>query len=383
MSKRIFITGATGFLGCHLVNYFLHQGDEVWALVRAKNGESTEERARQQIQQVSPLSADESARFHVIEGAVQDTPEQLVEAAAAQTSDPFDEIWHSAAIFNFKPRDKEKVEATNIQGTQNILDFAHLHHPEALPRFFYISTAYCLGRENNTAVPEHIPHNISDFRSIYEWSKHEAELRVEAAQKAYGLDAFVLRPSIIIGTPETSVTCHSGYYQVVNELERLRNTLEEKLDGHFDGNVHTRLLGDDRKLLNLVPIDFVVQGMGRLAQDERLLRSGLKVFNIVNEAPPSLGNVHEAVTNSLNIHGLRLVSQEALDAAEMNPIEKIINRRISFQAPYMYEDIHFTNECFRQYVSKEVLPPSEVDVAYLKQLNQQFLSKNGTDPYSG
>ena len=31
---RVIITGATGFIGSHLVRVFLDRGDEVWALVR-------------------------------------------------------------------------------------------------------------------------------------------------------------------------------------------------------------------------------------------------------------------------------------------------------------------------------------------------------------
>ena len=254
-----------------------------------------------------------------------------------------------------------------------MLDLTVQLHPEAHPRFVYISTAYCTGRENNTAVPEHIPPQIEDFRSIYEWSKHEAECRVQAMQKQYGLDAFILRPSIIIGTPETAVACNSGYYQVVGALHRLRETLKDSNGVQFNGNVQTRLLGNAETPLNLVPIDFVVNGMLRITAHPHLAINGLKLFNITNESAPTLGQVHEAVTQSLNIHGLDLVSQADLDAKAMHPIEKIINRRISFQAPYMYETIHFSTDCFRQYVSKELLPTPNVDVAYLIRLNENTL----------
>lgn len=369
MNKIIFLTGATGYLGCHLAHHFLSNGARVFALVRAKEGSDTGTRLQEAILKVGSLSDEALSRLTAVEGAIQDSPQQLRQAYGQVSSAPIDEVWHSAAIFNFKPRDKERVEATNIQGTQNMLDFAVQLAGQTTPRFFYISTAYCVGQENNAAVPEHIPAHIENFRSIYEWSKHHAEQRVQAAQKKYGLDAFVLRPSIIIGTPETAVECQSGYYQVVAEVTKLRDTLARKMGSHFDGNVYTRLLGDTTIPLNLIPIDFVVEGAVQLANDLRLKNEGLKVFNLVNEAPPSIGDIVRAVTTRLGIHGLKFVSQQAFEEQEMNPIEKLINRRIAFQAPYMHEYIHFTTDCFREFVSEEKLPPPNVDVEYLMKLD--------------
>lgn len=376
MSKTIFLTGATGYLGCHLAHKFLSEGHFVLALVRRRDDVSSLVRLQQAVLQVGELSNEALARLLVIDGSVEAPLSDLVASFQATCNRPVDEVWHSAAIFNFKPRDKARVEAVNIGGTKNMLSFAtQINGDGALPRFFYVSTAYCAGREHNTAVPEYIPHNISDFRSIYEWSKHNAELAVQAAQKKHQLDAFVLRPSIIIGTSESAVPCDSGYYQVVSEVKRLRAIVAKFVGPEFDGNVQTRLLGDFKKPLNIVPIDFVVESMIHLANNSRLETKTLKVFNIVNEAPPDIGSIHKAVTTSLNIHGLDFVSQSDLEGVELTPAEKIINRRVGFQAPYMHEMIHFSTDCFREYVSKTQLPPPVVDIAFLMKLNEQFLAE--------
>lgn len=373
--KRIFLTGATGYLGCHLAYRFLAEGHRVIALVRAQEEESPQERLVEAVTRVGSLSEEQLSRLTAVSGTVQESPEQIAARYRhlhGQT--PIDEIWHSAAIFNFKPREKEKVKAVNIQGSRNILNFALIVNSTFYPRFFYISTAYCVGRENNTAVPETIPHHIDDFRSLYEWSKHYAEKSVQHMQHQHQLDAFVIRPSIIVGTPQSQVTCASGYYQVMAECSRLRDTMIKKMAGAFDGNVQTRLLGDPTNPLNLVPIDFVVDAMILLAQNNQLKKQTLKVFNLVNEAPPTIGTVQEAVTSSLNINGLDLVSQSDFDLEPMTAVEQKINRRISFQAPYMHEEIRFLTSCFRKYVSKDALPPPSVDVDYLKRLNKIFLS---------
>lgn len=373
MKKTIFLTGATGFLGCHLAHRFLADGHRVVALVRQKKESDSLERLRRAILLVGDLPSEILENLLVLSGTVQDDAATLVANYRTVAGEHIAEVWHSAAIFNFRPRDKEKVTAVNINGTQNLLNFATQVNEGEPPRFFYISTAYCLGRENNTAVPETLPHNISDFRSVYEWSKHEAELRVEQMQQTHGLDAFILRPSIIIGTPETLVPCDSGYYQVVTECQRLRDFIAQALE-NYDGNVDTRLIGDTSAPLNLVPIDFVVNGMLLLAGSAALRGSRLKIFNLINEQPPAIKIVHEAVTDSLQVDGLALVDKAVFEEREMTMIEEMVNRRIAFQIPYMHEQIIFTNDCFRAMISEEQLPTPRVDVPYLKQLNEIFLS---------
>lgn len=375
MKKTILLTGATGFLGCHLAHRFLADGHRVVALVRSKEGEVPQTRLQEAVLQVGDLATESLDNLHAVSGTVQDAPEKLMANVRAVTNQHIDEVWHSAAIFNFRPRDRQKVTAVNIRGTQNVLDLAISVNFGAAPRFFYISTAYCVGRENNAAVPETIPHNVSDFRSMYEWSKHEAERRVEQMQREHGLDAFVLRPSIIIGTPKTRVTCTSGYYQVVTECKRLRDLMAQTMGHRFNGDVQTRLIGDNAAPLNLVPIDFVVDSMSRLAAALPLNTPRLKVFNLVNEAPPPMKTVHAAVTTSLEMTGLRLVSKAAFEKKEMTHIEKLVNRRISFQAPYMQEEIHFLNDCFRKYVPHRVLPTPIVSKAYLMALNALFFEQ--------
>ena len=75
------------------------------------------------------------------------------------------------------------------------------------------------------------------------------------------------------------------------------------------------------------------------------------------------------------MRGLKLVPPEQFDRRPMTQFEKVINRRIAFQAPYMHEQIHFATQTFRQFVPRHVLPPPEVDLAYLAQVNAVFLTQ--------
>ncbi|WP_420628670.1 SDR family oxidoreductase [Candidatus Leptofilum sp.] len=375
MAKTIFLTGATGYVGCHLAHRFLEDGYIVLALVRPKNDQSVQARIETAVTEVGPLSPETLTNLIAIPGTVEDSAETLASSLRAHFSSPIDELWHSAAIFNFKERERPLVQATNIEGTRNQLNLACQINAEAPPRFFYISTAYCLGSEFNSPVPERIPENVTGFRSIYEWSKHNAERLVDEYQRAGQLDANIFRPSIVIGTPETEVLCNSGYYQVLTECRRLRTVLARSQGAQFNGNVQTRLLGNPHTPLNLVPIDFVVDGMVYLAHCTQLDPQQTNLFNIVNEQPPTIKEVHHALVKSLKMSGLKLVRSEQFDVEPMNPIEKKINRRIAFQAPYMHEQIHFATEHFRQFVPQSILPPPNVDLTYMAQVNAIFLTQ--------
>ncbi|MEZ4591754.1 MAG: SDR family oxidoreductase [Chloroflexota bacterium] len=375
MAKTIFLTGATGYVGCHLAHRFLADGHTVLALVRPKNNQSIQARIETAVTEVGPLSPENLANLIAIPGTVEDSAESLAAAVRSQFNGSIDELWHSAAIFNFKERERPLVQATNIEGTRHQLDLACQLNANTPPRFFYISTAYCLGSQFNDPVPERIPHSVTGFRSIYEWSKHNAERLVDEYQQAGRLDVAIFRPSIVIGTPETEVLCNSGYYQVLTECRRLRTLLERHVGDEFDGNVQTRLQGNPDSPLNLVPIDFVVDGMVYLAHCTRLDPQQTNLFNIVNEQPPNVKDVHHALVTSLEMTGLKLVHPDHFAAEPMNQIEKKINRRIAFQAPYMHEQIYFATDHFRQFVPQSVLPPPKVDLTYMDQVNAIFLTQ--------
>lgn len=375
MAKTIFLTGATGYVGCHLAHRFLEEGHTVLALVRQKGEQSVQARIETAVTEVGPLPPETLANLIAIPGTVQASAASLASSIRAQFPGSIDELWHSAAIFNFKERERPLVQATNIEGTRNQLNLACQLNEDAPPRFFYISTAYCLGSQFNDPVPERIPKSVTGFRSIYEWSKHNAERLVDQFQGDGRLDATIFRPSIVIGTPETDVTCNSGYYQVLTECHRLRALLERNIGDDFDGNVQTRLQGNPNSPINLVPIDFVVNGMVHLAHCTQLDPQKTNLFNIVNEQPPTVKEVHHALVTSLQMHGLKLVHPDQFAAEPMNQIEKKINRRIAFQAPYMHEQIHFATDHFRQYVPQSVLPPPTIDLTYMDQVNAIFLTQ--------
>lgn len=370
--KVVLITGATGYLGCHLAYGFLREGHQVIALVRETDkGVPVSEKALRAISAVNdkePIPAD---NLIAIPGDVADGADTLADTIRARVQDNIDEIWHCAVIFSIQKTKKHKIEEINIQGTRNMLDLALQINSERPPRFFYVSTAYSSGREQRVIREEILP-NIQNFRSLYEWSKHKAESSVECYQKKFNLDATIFRPSIVIGSPDTKVVNYSGYYQICKELYFLYKKFEEKVGPDFDGNMNIRVFGNPEALVNIVPIDYVIKAMDIISNKPHLMTNDLKIFNIINETPITLSLIQQVVCESLNIRGVDLVEQSAVDPSTMNPLEKVFARKSVFQMPYMNEDISFSNDRFRDVVSVEELSNPTIDSDFLRAITLTF-----------
>ncbi len=370
--KLIFITGVTGYVGCHLADELLQQGLQVIALVRESGRKrSARERAVAAIEQVNANATNYLDNLIVIPGDVQETADTLLKKIRDKVGNqPIAEIWHCAATFLFRKRDRTAVEAINIEGVRHILELVLQLNEAAPPRYFHVGTAYSTGQEMAIVPEAYVPGNTG-FRSLYEWSKYEGETLVQAYQAQHGLDATIFRPAIIVGSRDTKAVSHSAYYQVCDALYRLRKHFEKKGAG-FDGSFDVRLMGKPQTRLNFVPIDFVIKAMQLVAQEFALTTPELKVFNIVNEDPPRIVTIHRIVCQSLGIRGLELVEEDAFEVAPMNAVERLLARSVAFQAPYMVRDIAFATERFRQIVPFEKLPIPNVDEEFLSIINQAY-----------
>jgi len=101
-------------------------------------------------------------------------------------------IIHSAAEVRFN-LPLEEVRATNLEGTRQMLEFAHgCPH---LDRFAHVSTLYIAGRREGWVREEPLTHNVGYFNT-YTQSKHEAEALVLAEHK---LPVSIYRLSSVMG----------------------------------------------------------------------------------------------------------------------------------------------------------------------------------------
>ena len=168
----ILITGATGFLGHHLVPRLVALGYTVRALVR-------------------PNSNTQFLRNLGVELAYADDITDV--AAVTQACAGCDQIIHAAGLFRFWG-DAAEFWQTNVEGTTAVLQAACTH---PIKRLIYISTIAVVGKPpTNRPIDETTPCNPQE---PYQQSKLEAEKRVLAAFAQDGLPAIVLRPGAFYG----------------------------------------------------------------------------------------------------------------------------------------------------------------------------------------
>ena len=106
----VMVSGASGFLGIHVVQRLLGQGDEVRALVRTP----AKLRANLALLGIDP----DDPRLHVVPGDMTDAP------AVREAATGCDRAVHAAATFSYRRRDAERMLRENKVGTTTVLDAA-------------------------------------------------------------------------------------------------------------------------------------------------------------------------------------------------------------------------------------------------------------------
>ena len=167
---RVAISGATGFLGSHLVRRFLADGHSVAALARSF------EKASQ-----LPEAAD------AVIGDIGDA------GAVARLVDRAEIVIHTVSNFRVASGPPESYHRINVEGTRNILEAAFGANAS---RFVHCSTIGVHGDVAVTPGDESAPYNPGD---LYQETKLEAEQLVRSRVGTTGTEIVVVRPCSMYG----------------------------------------------------------------------------------------------------------------------------------------------------------------------------------------
>ena len=175
--KPALVTGATGFLGWHVVQVLNQRGVPVRALVRRP------EAAR-------ALDAE------LVVGDLRDA--ESVERAMAGCGVAF----HVAADYQLWVRDSREMFRSNVDGTRNVLEAASRAGVE---RIVYTSTVGCIGFIKNGLGDETTRATLADMAGPYKRSKFQAEqVALEYARK--GLPVVIVNPTAPVGEHDVKPT---------------------------------------------------------------------------------------------------------------------------------------------------------------------------------
>lgn len=123
--RAILLTGATGFVGAHLLAELLRTTDAaLYCLVRGGAETPPMRRLEAVLQRYRiALNASQHARIHIVPGNVAEHDFSLTPAAYRALSQDIDLVYHSASAVNFiQPYSYMKRD--NVQGLREIIRFA-------------------------------------------------------------------------------------------------------------------------------------------------------------------------------------------------------------------------------------------------------------------
>ena len=177
---KVFVTGATGFIGGRLVRRLCERGDEVMALVR------------------SPAKADDLRALGVTLA-----PGDITDAASVRAGmDGADAVFHCAAWYKVGVRDRSMAWAINVDGTRNVLEAMR---DLGIPKGFYTSTLAAFSDTGGRIVDESYRPNVRRWLSEYDRTKSAAHFDVALPMMAAGLPLVIVQPGVNYGPGDTSM----------------------------------------------------------------------------------------------------------------------------------------------------------------------------------
>ncbi len=178
---RIFITGATGFVGSHVARALADQGAELRALVRPTSD----------LRNLAGLNAEHAT------GDLRDS------ASIEKAMSGCDTVFHVAADYRLWVRDPDEMYRANLEGTRSLLDAARRNK---VRRVVYTSSVATMGFTSNGHVAdENSPVSLANMIGPYKRSKFMAEEVAMAAGRS-GMDVVVVNPTTPVGERDIKPT---------------------------------------------------------------------------------------------------------------------------------------------------------------------------------
>jgi thioester reductase-like protein len=266
----LFVTGFPGFIGKRLVQALLD--DDPKAQVACLVEPRMEEAARKA---AAALAGGD--RVEILAGDITDRRLGLSGEDYERLTASTRAVFHLAAIYNLAvPLDV--AQAVNVDGTGNVVEFCQ--RCEQLERHNYVSTAYVAGTRKGV-VYEHELIMGQWFKNHYESTKFQAEVWVRESMDK--VPTAIYRPAIVVGDSESGETQKfDGPYFMLRAIgvSVARGWPIAKY-------------GRSAAPFNVVPVDFVVNGLLAGSKDDRAIG---ETFHLVDPEPITAGEVFELLS---------------------------------------------------------------------------------------
>lgn len=177
---RVLVTGATGFIGHHLVKMLAEEGHHVSILSR------------------KPINNEEFPGLN-IQVCIGDVTNSL---SLLNATEGQDRVYHLAGKIAYKSSERAEMEKVNVTGTQKVVDACVT---QKTPALIYMSSVVAIGASfDGSVLNENSPYNIDHLNLGYFQTKHRAEEIVKTAVSHNNLKAYILNPSTVYGAGDAT-----------------------------------------------------------------------------------------------------------------------------------------------------------------------------------
>ena len=215
----------------------------------------------------------------------------------------------------------------NVEGTRYVLRF--LAECPTFRRLHYVSTAYVSGRAVGVFRETDLDVGQS-FKNAYEETKFLAEVEVARS----GLPATIYRPSVVVGDSRTGETAKfDGPYFVLSAMDRVPSGLFMRV-------------GWGHRPINVVPVDFVIEAMARLATSAAPPDGAL---HLTDAAPPTVLEAARMLAAALGKSFVFVPLPRPLARAALTPraVQRYLGMPVETVDYYDYPCLHDTTAAKR------------------------------------
>jgi thioester reductase-like protein len=292
-----FLTGATGFIGRHLVERLLEREGEVHVLVR----EGSQDRLGALIERWG----DGAERVRPLVGDIQAPGLGLSDEQIEALTGSVEHFFHLAGRYDMNAPDAVN-ERLNVDGTRNVVELAnalqagHLHHVSSIAAAGAFKGLF---REDMFDEEQRLP-------TTYHRTKFESE---RIAREQARVPWRIYRPAIVVGHSQTGeMDKIDGPYYFFKAIQKARFALPEWFP----------LIGPELGFTNLVPVDFVAAALDHIAH-----RPGLdgQAFHLTDPRPMRAGEALNAFAKAAHAPRLALrIDKRLTDALPKGPVAMLM-----------------------------------------------------------
>lgn len=283
LNKKVFVTGADGFIGSHLIEELINEGAQVKAFVYYNSFNSWG--------WLDSFSKDLISQIEIVAGDIRD-PHGLKNAMIG-----CEVVFHLAALIAipFSYNSPDSYIDTNIKGTLNILQAAKEVNAE---RVLITSTSEVYGTALYVPIDEKHPRQ---GQSPYSATKIGADYLAESFYRSFNLPVTIVRPFNTYGPRQSA---RAVIPTIITQL--LSDKLEIKL-------------GSVQPTRDLVYVKDTVRGFVEIAKSENLIGHEI---NIATNSEISVGNLAQKLIDLINPEA-KIISEYIRFRPEKSEVERL------------------------------------------------------------